>query len=155
VTVVQLREAGPAVTVALDAEQARRLAAAEVIDVRPGASAGLWTVRADRKIGAARVGDIELRIEPKVPIARLLFLLGYARDPKVWRDDTLGLSAAAGLVPALATALWRQTDRALRAGLAPGLPHHRRDLDRAARPAAGDRPDRPAARHDAAVGDSA
>jgi 5-methylcytosine-specific restriction enzyme subunit McrC len=119
-TVLRLREVGPAVPVVLNAEQARRLAAAGVVEVRPGPAANLWLVRAANKVGAARIGDIELRIEPKVPIARLLFLLGYARDPRGWRDETVGLPHVDGLVPAVAAALWRQADRALRPGLLQG-----------------------------------
>jgi 5-methylcytosine-specific restriction enzyme subunit McrC len=120
VTTIHLREAGPAALALLDAEQARRLAAAEVVDVRPGPAANQWLIRADSKVGAARVGDIELRIDPKVPVQRLLFLVGYARNPGVWREETVGLPDVDGLVPALAGALWRQADRALRSGLLQG-----------------------------------
>ncbi|MFG3420590.1 McrC family protein [Micromonospora sp. NPDC048063] len=119
-SLIRVREAGPPVQVHLGADDARRLAASEIVDVRPGPAAGVWSVRAGRKIGAARVGGVELHIEPKVPVARLLFLLGYARNPKGWRDESVPLTEHAGLVPALAAALWRQTDRALRQGLLQG-----------------------------------
>ncbi|MEU8050949.1 McrC family protein [Micromonospora haikouensis] len=119
-TVIRLSEAGPAVPVRLDADEARQLATAGAVDVRPGPAAGLWMVRAGRRVGAARIGGIELHIEPKVPIARLLFLAGYARDPTGWRDESVPLAEHAGLVPALAAALWRQADRALRQGLLQG-----------------------------------
>lgn len=124
-TLIQLRESGPAVRVRLDTADARRLAASGVVDVRPGPAAEVWSVRAGRRVGAARIGGVEVHIEPKLPVARLLFLLGYARDPKVWRDESVPLAERAGLVPALAAALWRQTDRALRAG----LPHGYRTVD--------------------------
>ncbi|HEX5595372.1 MAG TPA: hypothetical protein VFX61_05015, partial [Micromonosporaceae bacterium] len=120
VTVIRLREAGPAQQLRLAADDARRLAASGIVDVRPGAASGMWSVRAGRQVGAARVGGLELHIEPKLPISRLLFLVGYVRDPKGWRDETVPLPEQAGLVPALAAALWRQTDRALRAGLLQG-----------------------------------
>jgi 5-methylcytosine-specific restriction enzyme subunit McrC len=115
---VTLREAGPAREVRLTAEQAGRLAA--IVQVRPGPAAGTWLVRADRLVGAARVGDVQLRIEPKVPVARLLFLLGYARDPLRWREDLVALPEHEDLVPALAGALWRQVELALRGGLLHG-----------------------------------
>ncbi|MER7417742.1 restriction endonuclease [Micromonospora peucetia] len=119
-SLIRLREASPAVQVQLGADDARRLAASEVVDVRPGPAPGLWRVRAGRKVGAARIGGVELHIEPKVPIARLFFLVGYARNPKGWRDESVSLTEQAGLVPALAAALSRQTDRALRQGLLQG-----------------------------------
>jgi 5-methylcytosine-specific restriction enzyme subunit McrC len=117
---LRLTEAGPAQSVALNAEQARRLTAANILDVRPGAVADSWTVRAARKVGAARVGDIEVRIEPKVPVARLLFLLGYARSAQDWRDEIVSVPAQVDLIPAVAAALWRQIERALRQGLLQG-----------------------------------
>ena len=36
--------------------------------------------------------SIALRITPKVPIARLFFLLGYALNPKGWRDETVDVA---------------------------------------------------------------
>jgi 5-methylcytosine-specific restriction enzyme subunit McrC len=117
VTLLRLREAGPAREAPLTGDQARRLVAAGIVEVRPGAAPGTWMVRAERAVGAARVSDVELRIEPKVPVARLLFLLGYARDPVAWREESVGLSEHPELVSAIAATLWRQVDRALRGGL--------------------------------------
>ncbi|MGN9911108.1 McrC family protein [Phytohabitans sp. LJ34] len=119
-TLLRLREAGPASAAPLTAEQARRLAASGVVEVRPGPGADTWLVRADRKVGAARIGDLELRIEPKVEVGRLLFLLGYARNPGAWHEQTLGVPPHPELIPALAATLWRQTERALRGGMLQG-----------------------------------
>jgi hypothetical protein len=63
---------------------------------------------------------ITLRIMPKVPIARLFFLLGYALNPKGWRDETVEVAEHAGLVPALAHAFERQVERVLRQGVLQG-----------------------------------
>lgn len=119
-TVLRLTEHGPAVHVPLDADDARRLASCGIVDVHAGPAPGLWTVRPGRKVGATRIGGVELHIEPKLPVARLLFLLGYARNPDRWRDETVSLPTHDDLVPALAATLWRQTDRALRPGLLQG-----------------------------------
>ncbi|PZG16119.1 restriction endonuclease [Micromonospora craterilacus] len=119
-TLIRVREAGPTVQVSLSTDDARRLAVSETVDVRPDPADGVWHVRAGRKVGALRIGRVEVHIEPKVPIARLLFLMGYARDPAGWRDEIVSLTEHTELVPALAAALWRQTDRALRPGLLQG-----------------------------------
>lgn len=63
---------------------------------------------------------LTIRITPKVPIRRLLFLLGYALDAKGWRDDDVSLDAESELLPALARLFERQADRALRQGLLQG-----------------------------------
>ena len=49
-----------------------------------GFGGGLWSISALTKVGAAVVGDVELAIAPKVPIGRLIFLLGYAASDKGW-----------------------------------------------------------------------
>jgi 5-methylcytosine-specific restriction enzyme subunit McrC len=119
-TVIRLREGAPAAAVRLTGEQVRRLAATGLAEVRPGPAAGIWLVRADRRVGAARVGDIDLYVAPKVPIDRLLFLAGYARDPKGWRAQSVPVAGHDELVPAFAEALRRQVDRGTRQGLIQG-----------------------------------
>ena len=75
---------------------------------------GSWMVGPLGKVGAARIGDIELRVKPKVEIARPLFLLGYSQHAAAWQPET------ADLVLVIAQALWRQTGRANYQGLRPG-----------------------------------
>jgi 5-methylcytosine-specific restriction enzyme subunit McrC len=81
---------------------------------------GFWLISPAGKVGAARVGDMEMHIRPKVPIARLLFLTGYSQHAAVWRPDTVRVGEAADLIPVVAQALWRQTERAIHQGLLPG-----------------------------------
>ena len=54
---------------------------------------------------------MEVFIRPKVEIARLLFLLGYAEHGGAWQQDTVRVADAADLIPVVAQALWRQTER--------------------------------------------
>lgn len=117
---IDLTEAGPAQHLRLDDDLARRLAASGVVDVRPSPTPGLWRIRAGRQVGAARFGPVDVYITPKVPVANLVFLLGYARNPRGWQADSVRLDTAAGLVPAFAGALWRQTNAAIRSGLLQG-----------------------------------
>ncbi|MBC6448083.1 McrC family protein [Actinokineospora xionganensis] len=105
----------------LTPEQGRALAASKIVSAAPSAlDPGLWDITANGKVGVARVADLELWITPKLPIDRLLFLVGYVADPKGWQDETVNLDARDGLIPAIAQALWRQTERAIRQGLLQG-----------------------------------
>ncbi|CAL9640226.1 hypothetical protein SUDANB176_06326 [Streptomyces sp. enrichment culture] len=126
--VVELVEHAPAVGVALPDDVGRALAALRIVDAAPDPySPGRWSLRAGSKVGAVTVtvpghGDpLTLRIVPKVPISRLFFLLGYSLDPAdVWRDGEVDVAEDRDLLPALAHAVERQVDRALRQGLLQG-----------------------------------
>ncbi|MEU7913927.1 McrC family protein [Microbispora bryophytorum] len=105
----------------LTPSQGRRLASSGVVDARPSPyEPDLWEITPRGKVGVALVGDVEVWVTPKLSIDRLLFLVGYAVDPKGWRDETVHLDVRDGLIPAVAQALWRQSERALRQGLLQG-----------------------------------
>ncbi|CAM5629525.1 hypothetical protein SAVIM338S_05996 [Streptomyces avidinii] len=65
-------------------------------------------------------GSLAVRIAPKVPITRLFFLLGYSLKPLGWREGLVDVAEHRDVMPALAHAVERQTDRALRRGLLQG-----------------------------------
>lgn len=124
---VSLREYGPAVSVELSATTGRSLAASGIllsVTPDPGRS-GHWLLRAGSRVGAVRTpGGPVVRIMPKTPVARLFFLLGYSLDPgRAWREGGEGAvdtGAYDDVVPALAHAVERQIDQALRLGVLQG-----------------------------------
>ncbi len=118
---IELGELGPPQLLSLSHEQGTRLARSGVVTARPSAfTPHLWELSAAGKVGAARVGDIEVHITPKVGVTRLLFLAGYARSGVKWTNDVVSIGQADDLVAAIGQALWRQLDRALHQGLLPG-----------------------------------
>ena len=118
---IELDELGPGVELPLTPEQGRSLASSGVVKATASPfSPGAWQVSAAGKVGAARMGDIEIYIKPKVSIARLLFLAGYAQHAAAWQPETVPMGEATDLIPAIAQALWRQTERAIHQGLLPG-----------------------------------
>jgi 5-methylcytosine-specific restriction enzyme subunit McrC len=121
VTELDLDELGPAAEIALTPDQGRLLAASGVVSAMPSPYVpGRWIVGPAVKVGAARVGDVVVRIKPKVEIARLLFLLGYSSHGAAWQESSVDVGEAPDLVPAIAHALWRQVSRAIHQGLLPG-----------------------------------
>ncbi|CAL9390066.1 hypothetical protein SUDANB6_01240 [Streptomyces sp. enrichment culture] len=132
---VTLREHGPAVSVPLSAEAGRALAFSGVLQSAtpdPGRS-GHWLLRAGSRVGAVRTpGGPVVRIMPKTPVRRLFFLLGFSLDPaRAWRDsseETVDTGAYDDVVPALAHAVERQIDGALRQGVLQGY----REVDESA-----------------------
>jgi 5-methylcytosine-specific restriction enzyme subunit McrC len=121
VTELELDELGPAAELALSPDQGRLLAGSGVVSAAPSPYvSGRWLVGPAGKVGAARVGDVVVRIRPKVEIARLLFMLGYSTHGAAWQPSAVDLGEAPDLVPAIAQALWRQVSRAIYQGLLPG-----------------------------------
>ncbi|WP_260634852.1 McrC family protein [Streptomyces angustmyceticus] len=123
--VVELVEHAPAVSVPVPDVIGRALAVGDIVDAAPDPyTPGCWSLRAGSKVGAVTVTapcadePFTVRVTPKVPIARLFFLLGYSLDPKgAWRDGEVEVAEHRDLLPALAHAMERQVDRALRQGL--------------------------------------
>jgi 5-methylcytosine-specific restriction enzyme subunit McrC len=121
VVTVDLDELGPGVEVALTPDAGRLLAASGVVNAAPSAyRPGWWLVSPAGRVGAVRVGDVTVRVVPKMPISRLLFLLGYSLHGASWQESTVPIADADDLVPAIAQALWRQVSRATGQGLLPG-----------------------------------
>ncbi|MFF8309711.1 McrC family protein [Streptomyces lydicus] len=127
---VELIEHAPATRLTLPDAVGRALAASDIVDATPDPyTPGRWSLRAGSKVGAVAVAvttpgggeAVTVRVTPKVPIARLFFLLGYSFDPKDgWRDGEVEVAEHREVLPALAHAVERQVDRALRQGLLQG-----------------------------------
>ncbi|MDT8911269.1 5-methylcytosine restriction system specificity protein McrC [Amycolatopsis sp. PS_44_ISF1] len=121
-----LVEYGTAVSVALDDAAGRALAASKVVEAAPDPFVpGHWRIRAKGTVGVAAVhlpggGSLDLRITPKVPIGRLLYLLGFSRNGAGWRDEDVQVRPDEDLVPALARLFAMQAETALRQGLLKG-----------------------------------
>ena len=104
----------------LTVNEAAALESTGVVAVRPTRTSGSWTVTAGAHVGVVTVGELELRIRPRIKVARLIFLLGYATDRQVWRDDPVGLDDQVDLWPAMAQVFARSADRATQRGLLQG-----------------------------------
>ena len=126
--IIRLRELDSPASIALAAPLAEALSASGAVRVDYTAEAGLVALSAAGQVGVVRVGDVQLVIEPKVPIRRLVFLLGYARHPNHWRDDGVLLDEHADLPEALAHAFLHHASRALEQGVIKGY----REIDDAA-----------------------
>lgn len=115
-----LREGEPSRLVELPRPVADALAASGALQVRLTDRPGWWEVAATTQIGVVTVGGLQVVIQPKIAINRLVFLMGYARRPDYWRDQCVHLDAAADLPEALAEAFVRLATRALDHGLLKG-----------------------------------
>ncbi len=115
-----LREGDPPRLVELPRPIADALAAAGVVQVALTDRPGWWEVTPGTQIGVVSVAGLQVLIEPKIDINRLVFLMGYARRPDFWRDERVLLDADADLPEAVADAFLRLAKRALEQGLLKG-----------------------------------
>ena len=117
----ELAEYGRAVGLDLGHDDALALHRSGAVRVAPSLTTqGRFDVAAAQYVGVVRAKACELWVRPKLPVSRLLFLLGYAHDPRGWRDDDLAFEEADNLVEALIHAFVRHAERALARGLLQG-----------------------------------
>lgn len=113
---VVLREGGQPQRVALELGQLLELQRLGVCDVVADEDGG-WRAARVRRVGVVRVGDVQVRIDPKLPIPHLLVLLGFDDGSAAWGLDDVTADGAAPLTDALARAFTRLLARATRQGL--------------------------------------
>jgi len=121
VTRYELAEYGRAEGLDLDRDDALALSQTRAVRVTPSLTAvGRFDVTAAQFVGVVRSRGCELWVRPKLPVSRLLFLLGYANDSRGWHDDDPAFQEADNLVEALVRAFIRHAERALARGLLQG-----------------------------------
>ncbi|SEH47773.1 5-methylcytosine-specific restriction enzyme subunit McrC [Mycolicibacterium rutilum] len=116
-----LTEGAPGIPVTLSSAEYRALTDLGIITVTPTLTDGIYEVMAGRKVGAVAIGDRHLIVRPKITdLNRLLFLLGYAQNPDIWREESIGLTGADELLSGVAEAFARLATRAVEQGLLQG-----------------------------------
>lgn len=63
---------------------------------------------------------LQVSVRPKIAVDRLVFLMGYVRQPNFWRNPTVLLDADSDLPSALAHAFARSASKAIEQGLLQG-----------------------------------
>lgn len=116
-----LTEGAPAITATLTHAECLFLNEFGIATVTPTSEHGVFAVEASRMVGSVALGDRQILVRPKIAdLNRLYFLLGYAQNPRIWRDDSIALEPAAELLPAVAEAFARIATRAVELGLLHG-----------------------------------
>ena len=117
---LELTEGEPARSIELTDSEAQALAASELASIDRAPGDPHWSVAPGRKVGVLRTGAVQISVRPKIPVERLVFLMGYASAPKFWRDHTVHLDHECGLPEALAHTFARLATKATDQGLLQG-----------------------------------
>lgn len=80
-------------------------------------------LRTSSKVGVLITDEIELRVVPHLPIPRLMFLLGYAKDPNGWKRLVTTFDEVDDLLSAIASGFSWHATWALDRGVLRGYLH--------------------------------
>lgn len=117
---IHLREYGEPALAQISDAQANLLAQVGLVEPVRAADPGWWELRPGGKVGAVRVGEVDIRVAPKVDIERIVFLLGYRLRGVAWQDSVVPVEAAEDIVHVLAEMFTRSVTEAIRPGLLQG-----------------------------------
>lgn len=82
---------------------------------------GRYDLRPGSTVGTVDLGaGLHVRIRPKLPIGRVLFLLAYSADPKLWHRRSAPFGEHDDLVEAVAVGFVHQVRHVIRQGLLQG-----------------------------------
>ncbi|CAN5584035.1 McrBC 5-methylcytosine restriction system component [soil metagenome] len=104
-----------------DVELAEIRRLAESIAISPSITAlGTFDLTPGSHVGAIRISDLAIDIQPKIPLDRLLFLISYSVDPRRWQELDFDFGERDSLLEAIIPGFVIHTRRALRQGLLQG-----------------------------------
>jgi len=109
--------------VRLSSERAAEIARSGLVEVRLVAPPDQWRLVTDSRVGVVVGRDWELRVEPRLEIPKLLFLLAFARSQDGWRDVMAGFGRDEQLLDVVASGFARHADTAGERGLMRGYVH--------------------------------
>ena len=116
-----LREWSSADDLELTAAQVETLANTDrfVLRPQPGASER-WRVSATSYVGVAHVGELQLKVVPKVGVHRLLELLCTSLDRISWDDQEVALGESDDLLRIVAESFTRRAEQVVQRGVMQG-----------------------------------
>lgn len=110
-----LKEAAYEAVVSLPARIAAAISGMGVANIAPRGND--WAISGVSKVGVVHIDGWQIEIEPKVPVARLFFMMGFSSDQKFWQDHSVVLGSDASLFDSIARSFIRQVTSALARGM--------------------------------------
>jgi len=95
------------------AEQAKEIAATGLASVELDEPPSSWRLVTDSKVGVLDRGTWGLRVVPRLAVPKLMFLLGYAADPRGWRNSVAHFGRDRDFFVAIASGFAHHAYRAL------------------------------------------
>lgn len=113
---LNLKEGRYEASVSVPARVAAALSGLGVASVVPLGN-GDWSISGVSKVGVIHVAGWQVEIAPKVPIARLFFMMGFSSNQRFWQEHDVALGSGATLLDTIAHSFIRQAGIALSRGM--------------------------------------
>ena len=113
IQLVEHKESDPITLSVEERDRITRLLPRATITPVPGSSDS-YTINPRNAVGLVNTGETTIQIAPKIGIARALFLVTYALDPRAWKDHDVGAASDASLNEAIAIPFLRHAHNAVR-----------------------------------------
>lgn len=104
----------------LSHDEAAAIRETGLVEVLATPAPGTWRLQSGAQIGVASGSTWELRVEPRIEVPQLLFLLAYATDPDGWKDEVANFSVEPRLLDAIAAGFSWHALRSVEQGLLRG-----------------------------------
>lgn len=91
-----------------------------LVEVHATPETGRWRLESASRVGVATGPTWELRVQPRIEVPQLLFLLAYATDSEGWKDEVAPFSAESQLLDAVAAGFSWHALRSVERGLLRG-----------------------------------
>lgn len=126
---IELAEWGASWGMELTDRQIQHLARSKTLTVKPSIDVpGTWVVGATQHVGLTHVGELGVRIRPKVAVRRLVELLVRSVDRIAWSELDASWAESDDLVSSIAGSFVTAAERALRDGILQGYRTEADDL---------------------------
>lgn len=126
---IELAEWETAAGLELSPGAVQQLARSKRFEVRPDpGNSGRWMLSTTQHVGLARIGELELRVRPKIRPDRLVELLLSSLDRIAWDQREVDWEKSDDLVSTVAAAFLSTAEHALSAGILQGYVTEETDL---------------------------
>lgn len=107
--------------VAISDEQARMFNRSPALTVTPSnAVPGTWDLKASNYVGLVEADGVEILIESKVTVSRLIFMIAYSMRPDGWRELASTMEGASDPISGITHAFCHFSEKAVAQGLLQG-----------------------------------
>jgi 5-methylcytosine-specific restriction enzyme subunit McrC len=114
---IELIEQGSPELIRLTPDESVAVAQSGLVEVAPTSESGWWELRPGSSVGVVTVGVLEIRVAPKIPIDRIIYMLGYGLRGVTWQEAPVPVDLDTDVIQVLGQVFTRSVAEALKPGM--------------------------------------